>query len=1122
MASTLYPTIHGFRVNPGVELSDGWNDRQLRDVMYALRANPDDDALLLESCTGREADLLLNPCAAMVLEAVTAQYNKLGRTMAALARVLGRHLPESLTLEGEPYIGPDRKNALFAYKVVTFNVSDGQTVSVLFHSPDNDPKKFQPDETLIAYRWMLNKLDITASVAPENGRDITLELMAKRMAQLIEANSAKFQEQSAAREERTAALADAEARREELRARTETAADEITALEDDLQSLAGRSSKTAERLEAERARNERLKAAKATKATQPEPVEPKPETQEQTPAHEAISAALKAGDLDAALKVVGSIRRASELANAVLRAGFGLAEMNSKKDIMDFIGGQMVQAARLKTDGFGLRALKDLGEGKPLIDMRRGFRIQKVGSTYSVSPAGSSDFGKYEGDEAEVIRLVNGGAPASEVEAAPSLETDLSTYRDLVKAGDADAAEELATQAPGRHGISYRDFIEKAGVSHETFATTPYADPRTRYAAALAEELAMAGFTPYDFPTGQPEFELGQYTAIASMQMAAGSGSVYVNEVAAGKATVEASYNPEMQPGLPVRASPRQTFTFDVPVGVLEGKFDDVVGEISGWLAGFGTAFDGVKLPEFGEKLKTDGVNQHDAADIAKRIRQDIKAMLPPGFKPSMFTVRSSKYSMGQSIKIGVKEVPEGFRLYESEAIEDQYGDKRYPMTRDAVALLKALKAIGNAYRYDNSDSQSDYFDTNFYFDAGYDDDLLRQQRGMAENAKAEAAKAANDAKIAEMQAIPKDQRTDTVYPLDGTSEFKAWLAGETETSIHGNAYDLDQAYSPLATAVAADKAAKSRGASIRWSMDVEGGSVGMIQKDGVIVARFELYGDGKAFAYYGATGEDRPKHQVIVGGETYEYDLPRAMAEDMEWAMGWILEEDLNKRARNKAIKKGAASQPEPVEPVQPEPAQPMTVEQARKALEDAQKRAREYRNTNNEGGYGFNPYDAEVEQAMQSLQDARNRELLADAEGYRARWNAAVQKYAKNGQLATGDLKKVEQEAGMTANEAKWLKEQVATQPQQPAPQPVTPEPSGNTPNPEEQTVNEVEAIAAELQKLADGAVTDTGEFDQMLDELADRAEKAGAMEELDGLLNAAADKLTELLEKEAASVA
>lgn len=955
MASTLYPTIHGFRVNPGVELSGGWNERQLRDVMYVLRANPDDDALLLESCTGREADALLNPGAAMVLEAVTAQYNKLGRTMAALARVLGRHLPESLTLEGEPYIGPDRKNALFAYKVVTFNVSDGQTVSVLFHSPDNDPKKFQSDETLIAYRWMLNKLDITASVAPENGRDITLELMAKRMAQLIEANSAKFQEQNAAREERTAALADAEARREELRARTETAADEITALEDDLQSLASRASKTAERLEAERARNERLKTAKAT---QPEPVEPvQPEPAEPMTVEQARKA------LEDAQK------RAREYRNTNNEGGYGFNPYDAEVEQAM----QSLQDARnreLLADAEGYRA-------------RWNSAVQKYAKNGQLATGDLKKVEQEAGMTANEAKWLKEHATQPEPTAPtqPSLETDLTTYRDLVKAGDTDAAEELATQAPGRHGISYRDFIEKAGVSHETFATTPYADPRTRYAAALAEELAMAGFTPYDFPTGQPEFELGQYTAIASMQMAAGSGSVYVNEVAAGKATVEVSYNPEMQPGFPVQASPRQTFTFDVPVGVLEGKFDDVVGEISGWLAQFGTAFDGVKLPEFGEKLKTDGVNQHDAADIAKRIRQDIKAMLPPGFKPSMFTVRSSKYSMGQSIKIGVKEVPEGFRLFESEATEDQYGDKRYPMTRDALALLKALKAIGNAYRYDNSDSQTDYFDTNFYFDAGYDRDLMDAQRAMAENAKVEPE------------------------PV------------EPEPSMPANI----------------DPATTSVGDAVVWRNEfgtMTGTYRGMI---------------------------DAAKAMIVVNG----MQMPAPITE-------------LFPEAADPA-------QPEPVEPTQPEPE--MAPHEAISAALKA--------------GDLSAALDVIDGLGVQELRDAVLRAGFSFAE---SKTKKQIMDYVGSHMI----------EAARRKTDGFGLRQADQS------------EPSGNTPNPEEQNVTEVEAIAAELQKLADGAVTDTGEFDQMLDDLADRAEKAGAMEELDGLLNAAADKLTELLEKEAASVA
>ncbi len=68
----------------------------------------------------------------------------------------------------------------------------------------------------------------------------------------------------------------------------------------------------------------------------------------------------------------------------------------------------------------------------------------------------------------------------------------------------------------------------------------------------------------------------------------------------------------------------------------------------------------------------------------------------------------------------------------------------------------------------------------------------------------------------------------------------------------------------------------------------------------------------------------------------------------------------------------------------------------------------------------------------------------------------------------------------------------------------------------------MNETEAIAQELRQLADGSETDRKAFGAKLDALADRAEAIGAMEELDALLNAAADKLTQILKRDAANVA
>ncbi|MDX5979553.1 hypothetical protein [Vreelandella alkaliphila] len=202
----MTPFNQGVRICDRIIAPDAFSSAQLADAMYRLTADADDAALILESCTPEEADALLNPGVDLVVEAVTAVKNRLDRTMSALVRVFARHGKGVQPYE-YPSIGPDRKNALFAYKTVTFTMDDGQTVSILFHSPGRDPMKLVADDLLIAYRWMLNRRDITAIVSPEGGRDINLQTMARRIMQLVEENSEKFQANNEKRQEQAEALA---------------------------------------------------------------------------------------------------------------------------------------------------------------------------------------------------------------------------------------------------------------------------------------------------------------------------------------------------------------------------------------------------------------------------------------------------------------------------------------------------------------------------------------------------------------------------------------------------------------------------------------------------------------------------------------------------------------------------------------------------------------------------------------------------------------------------------------------------------------------------------------------------------------------------------------------------
>ncbi|EPR6567219.1 hypothetical protein ACU74G_004897, partial [Escherichia coli] len=68
----------------------------------------------------------------------------------------------------------------------------GQTISILFHSPTAE-NRITNSDTLVAFQFLLNKKDVTHTVAPMSGRDMTLAQVTMKLANLAEKNSAKFQ-----------------------------------------------------------------------------------------------------------------------------------------------------------------------------------------------------------------------------------------------------------------------------------------------------------------------------------------------------------------------------------------------------------------------------------------------------------------------------------------------------------------------------------------------------------------------------------------------------------------------------------------------------------------------------------------------------------------------------------------------------------------------------------------------------------------------------------------------------------------------------------------------------------------------------------------------------------------
>lgn len=100
-----------------------------------------------------------------------------------------------------------------------------------------------------------------------------------------------------------------------------------------------------------------------------------------------------------------------------------------------------------------------------------------------------------------------------------------------------------------------------------------------------------------------------------------------------------------------------------------------------------------------------------DIKDIAKEVRKMLKAEMPE-FK---FAVCIDRYAGGQSLNIGIKEVPAGFRFVQENPKDFERDYRPFVWTEELRDAQEKARAIGMRFNYDGSDIMTDYFDVNYY-----------------------------------------------------------------------------------------------------------------------------------------------------------------------------------------------------------------------------------------------------------------------------------------------------------------------------------------------------------------------------------------------------------------------
>lgn len=191
----------------------------------------------------------------------------------------------------------------------------------------------------------------------------------------------------------------------------------------------------------------------------------------------------------------------------------------------------------------------------------------------------------------------------------------------------------------------------------------------------------------------------------------------------------------------------------------------ELASQINAYINGFRTVVDTTRLPEYGSKLHSgpNGDKLYNLTEINKRIRQDYKELEKQGVVPK--GVKLSVTKSHGSISIRIKELPDSIPMINPEYAKwkrsnpdafSHEGPSLY--TAEYRALAMAVESVAEAYNYDNSDSQTDYFSTNFYLNIEADSDFRSEQIAKAIALVPQLEAAEEDAVEPKVKEVPQPE----------------------------------------------------------------------------------------------------------------------------------------------------------------------------------------------------------------------------------------------------------------------------------------------------------------------------------------------------------------------------
>lgn len=134
-----------------------------------------------------------------MLDAMITQYNKFDNVMLKVAEALKIYDNEDLFVKSVTPIEPFKRNGVVNIGTI-FEMSDTQTITVLFNNPDTTPSKLLGTDVLTSWKWMLNKRDVTATLQPRAVESKKYPVIAGRIIKLLAKNHDRFKRAQAVRQ----------------------------------------------------------------------------------------------------------------------------------------------------------------------------------------------------------------------------------------------------------------------------------------------------------------------------------------------------------------------------------------------------------------------------------------------------------------------------------------------------------------------------------------------------------------------------------------------------------------------------------------------------------------------------------------------------------------------------------------------------------------------------------------------------------------------------------------------------------------------------------------------------------------------------------------------------------